>query len=64
MKLQAYLSEKDISLETFAKLVGASTFGVRKWIRGERLPRKNALKRIGEVTGGEVTAVDFLDMAA
>lgn len=63
MKLKLYLSEKNLSLEQFADLVGASPFGVRKWITGERIPRKKALRRIRQITGGEVSYADFLEEA-
>lgn len=36
-----------------------SAFAVRKWKYGERTPRGKTLARIGEITGGVVTANDF-----
>lgn len=62
MKLQDYLAEKKISHQDFGKLVGASEFGVRKWVRGERVPRNDAMRKIQEVTGGAVGPADFFDV--
>lgn len=60
MKLQAYLTGNGISHAQFAEMLGGvSEFGVRKWARGERTPRPGAIRRIHEVTAGQVAAGDF-----
>lgn len=61
MRLAQYLKVHNITEVAFAQLVGASAFGVRKWVRRERTPRKGAMRKIQEVTGGAVTASDFFD---
>lgn len=68
MRLQAYLDENKLSLADFAKLMTAdgittcSEFGVRKWVRGERTPRPDAMRRIEQVTGGAVAPADFISI--
>lgn len=64
MKLQTYLENHKLSHADFAALLGVSEFGVRKWAREERMPRRKALRRIQEVTGGQVTPADFVGAAA
>lgn len=65
MTLNDYLTKTGLSHAAFANEVGDVTeHGVKKWARGERLPRRNALRRIAEVTGGMVTATDFLNSVA
>ena len=59
MTLSAYLKNRGLTHEKFAAMVGASAFGVRKWARGERTPRPDAMRKIQEVTDGEVTPADF-----
>ena len=64
MKLKDYLREKQISPDEFAEQVGASKFGVLKWVRGERTPRGDAMRKIQEITKGKVTPGDFFGEAA
>lgn len=59
-KLAAYLARTFTSDAAFAAQIGASMGAVRKWKRGERMPRPVHLTRIREVTGGAVTADDFV----
>lgn len=60
MTLNDYLSAHDISPAEFGRLVGASEHGVRKWQRGERVPRPDAMRLITLATEGAVTANDFI----
>lgn len=61
MKLLEYLKVHDISDEQFAAQIGGcSVSAVRKWKYGDRVPRLPELVRIEELTGGAVTARDFL----
>ena len=66
MQLQTYLDGKEMSPETFAERLTArgvptSVYGVRKWLRSERMPRPDTLRAIRDETDGAVTADDFLD---
>lgn len=62
MQLRDYLSEKRLTARQFGVAVGHSEAGVRKWLRGERVPRRETLKKIAALTGDLVTATDFLDV--
>ena len=63
MKLEAYLNKTRKSIEEFAQETGISAQAIYKYLRGERLPRKEFLNRLAVITGGEVTANDFLDLS-
>jgi DNA-binding transcriptional regulator YiaG len=60
MKLKAYLTEKNVKIADFARLVGHSESAVKKWLREERVPRPRTLNVISGVTGGEVQPADFI----
>ncbi|SFV33250.1 hypothetical protein SAMN05216456_1933 [Devosia crocina] len=61
MKLISYLKSEALDLDDFATQVGGVTAsGVRKWLRDERVPRPDQMRRIFEVTGGQVTPNDFV----
>jgi hypothetical protein len=61
MKLASYMKQHDLDDEAMAALIGSGGASqVKKWKYGERLPRLPDLIRIEEVTGGAVTARDFL----
>ena len=62
MKLEAYLAKTQQSIEAFAQEAGISAQAIYKYLRGERIPRKEFLTRLAKITGGEVTANDFIDM--
>jgi transcriptional regulator with XRE-family HTH domain len=59
MDLKEYLKTENLSVQEFAALTGVSTGAVLKWVRGDRFPRRDALKKISDVTNGLVTANDF-----
>lgn len=65
MQLDAYLRENKLTDESFAALLGAdvSTWGVRKWRYGQRVPRLAMQQRISAATNGAVTANDFVAAA-
>lgn len=60
MRLREYLRRNDFTVAELAFAVGASVHGVGKWVRGDRIPRRETMRRIKEATGGHVTADDFL----
>ena len=64
MRLDAYLTEKGLKGPEFAALIGVTEETVRRYIKGERKPEWPILDRINKVTGGQVTANDFLDRPA
>ncbi|MCO5092032.1 helix-turn-helix transcriptional regulator [Bosea sp. (in: a-proteobacteria)] len=63
MKLATYLTAQKLTHAEFAKAIGASTFAVGKWARGDRVPRPEAVAKIKAATQGQVTANDFFEQA-
>lgn len=63
MKLHDYLSKHKIAPAEFARLVGKSEWGVRKWMYGDRTPRYEVMQRIVKATGGLVGPADFFEGA-
>jgi uncharacterized protein YjcR len=65
MKLIDYLRSKEMRPDDLAEMIGnVSVSGVRKWISGERIPRRDQMEKIVEVTAGEVLPNDFFDLPA
>ena len=60
MQLKEYLKKKDMTQVKFASLIGVSKFQVNRLVHGTKTPSFKSLKRITKVTGGLVTADDFL----
>ncbi len=64
MRLRAYFDQEKITPAAFAAVLVARGYsvtehGVRKWVSGERIPRREAMALITDVTGGMVSAIDF-----
>jgi len=60
MQLKTYLEKDNTTQEQFAETLGVAQATVNRWINGTRMPRPAHMRRIAEVTGGEVTANDFV----
>lgn len=64
MKLSAFKTEQKLTDDALAALIGdCSVSALRKWFSGERIPRKDQMERIAEVTGGKVLPNDFYDIS-
>lgn len=64
MKLGAYMRANKLDDEAMAALIGDCTaHAVKKWRYSERLPRSEAMRRIHDVTGGQVGPTDFFSSA-
>jgi|TARA_R100001460_G_scaffold39123_4_gene73843 hypothetical protein len=65
MKLQKYLSDNKLTQHNFLDLLYKKTGtklsqgGLSKYIKGQRIPRKNEMKSIHEITEGKVQPNDF-----
>lgn len=60
MKLSEFMRMNDLSPDALAALLGdVSASGVRKWANEERIPRKDQIERIVEITDGQVMPNDF-----
>jgi transcriptional regulator with XRE-family HTH domain len=64
MKLADYLERTSTSRREFAKTIGVSEETVRRYVAGTRIPEKEKMEKIAEVTGMVVTANDFFGLAA
>ncbi len=60
MKLKNYLKLYKISNIEFSKKIGISNISLSRYINGERIPEKNTLNKIFQLTNGLVDANDFL----
>ena len=61
MNLASYIEGLGISVAEFGRLIDVpNRQTVHKYVRGERFPPPATLARIREVTGGRVTADDFV----
>jgi predicted transcriptional regulator len=64
MKLADYLRAHDMRPTEFASQGGWPSSTVIRWMNGTRQPRLDAVAKIQELTGGAVTAEDFLTVVA
>ena len=62
MNLRAWRNERGLTRRQFADRIGVQPNAIVKWERGERTPRPESIRRIADVTCGEVTANDFIDL--
>lgn len=65
MKLADYLEQNNLTAAAFAEKIGVARSTVGLWLRPRRgtvwRPNWEHLKKIKDVTGGAVTADDFVD---
>lgn len=62
MRLRAWLDREGISATAFGQKVGVENRQtMSRYVRGERLPPAEVLKRIREATNGEVTYEDLVE---
>lgn len=60
MTLAEYIAETGETHEQLAHRIGeCSVGGLRKWLRGDRIPQKDQMDRIVAATGGKVMPNDF-----
>lgn len=64
MTLNEWMAAHDVSPEQFAAKVGVHWATVYKWRSRAAFPRVAQLREIERVTGGAVTARDFMPDAA
>jgi len=60
MQLADYLTTNNIAPSKFADAVKVDKSTVSRWLDGSLRPGWGSLKRISAVTGGQVTANDFV----
>lgn len=62
MHLRDWLNWKNMSPLDFARLTGFEPATIRTWVKGNRVPRYSAGRRIAKVTEGAVMPNDFYDL--
>ena len=62
MTLEQYIKRTQLSRTQIAALLKTTEATVSRYITGARFPRAYMLDRIFKVTGGKVTANDFLPL--
>jgi transcriptional regulator with XRE-family HTH domain len=62
MKLGEYINQKKLSQEAFGNLIEVSQAAVARFVNGQRMPRREIILRIAQITGGLVTANDFYEL--
>lgn len=60
MRLQEWMEKTDIDVFEAARAFGVSIHGVRKWLRGERIPRSKMQAKIKKITKGDVSPNDWV----
>ncbi len=64
MKLQTYLARQKIGYAEFARMIASPhRRNVQRYALGLRQPKHDTMRRIYEVTHGEVTPQDFVAVA-
>lgn len=64
MKLEQYLKNHDIKPVAFAASIDVAPSTITRILRGERTPRIDLIAKIKAVTGGLVSADDFMESEA
>lgn len=62
MRLTDHLEQSGMTQRQLAEKIGVSERAVRRYCAGHRVPQKDILQKIYQVTGGVVTANDFVDL--
>lgn len=60
MLLRDFLKSSEISPIVLAKTIGVSVQTVYRYLDGSRSPRRTVICKITEISGGKVTANDFV----
>jgi transcriptional regulator with XRE-family HTH domain len=60
MDIRTYLTKNGLSRADFARIIGVSEVSVTRYIGGQRMPKPDVMAKIMSVTGGVVTANDFV----
>ncbi|GGJ14033.1 helix-turn-helix domain-containing protein [Neoroseomonas lacus] len=62
MKLRDFMLARELSEAQLGRLLGIGQATVNRYVRGERIPRPEVMRRIVEVTKGAVGPADFYDL--
>lgn len=64
MRLQTWREGVGKERADVARACGVTAEAVRLWEVGERMPRRDQMATIAELSGGQVTPNDFFDIEA
>ena len=59
MKLKTYIEAQGLNTVSFGKLLETTSIAVSRYCNGDRIPKKDIMKRIVAITGGQVQPNDF-----
>lgn len=62
MQLRDYLQLEGETARQFSKRIGVTIHAIRKWVRGERVPRPRTMVKIRKLTKGAVTPDDWMSL--
>lgn len=60
MKLKTYLKSNNLKAAEIARLLGVHPSNVGRWLREERMPGKEHMRQIFDLTEGAVTPNDWV----
>lgn len=63
MNLQSYIEATGQTLDEIANIVGCSYETIRRYLKINRIPKPNLMRKIYTATGGKVTPNDFFNLA-
>lgn len=63
MRLNEYLSNKEVSQAAFAREIDESPQNVGRYVNGDRIPEPEVMQKIFDATDGIVTANDFYGLS-
>lgn len=58
-KLKQFLKDNNMTQRAFAKTLNISEMAVYYYLKGKRIPNRDIMQKITELTNGYVTANDF-----
>lgn len=64
MHISEYLNERELSQAQFGAEIGVSQSAVERYVNRKRIPDEDVMRRIYQITKGQVTANDFYDLPA
>jgi hypothetical protein len=60
VNLREYMDKHGLDVIDLAGMFDVSTYAIKKWLRGERIPRDKMKAKISKLTKGEVSGNDWI----
>lgn len=64
MKIGTFIKSREMSHEAFGKIVGVTQATINRYVRGERFPSPEMIRKIHEATEGAVSVADWYETEA